>query len=834
MLDELIHNAYLSATDLAIKYETSFSTGLSSDQVATKKSLFGLNEITNPKAHPLYLFLKQFTSPFVIIFLIIGTVSLITHEYINGVVILACILINIFVTRWQEHKSENYLNALKKYLLQSENVIRNGKTVSISSRELVPGDIIMLKQGDIIPADVRFIEVNNITVDQSTLTGESNPVTKTSQPSTIHTIFDAINIGFSGSAVINGQAKALVISIGNSTYFNQNVTDDLSIKESDFHKKIDQFSFYMTIVILCAVCTLFFLTFLLKSHLGFFNIFIFATALALSITPEALPAMVTFALARAVTKLTKSNIIVKRFSALQDMGSMDVLCVDKTGTLTENLLTVSEVMPYKTGTPLFYAALVNSMPPAHGFDEAIVQALSKNDLDALSLYNNIYIQSFDAAKRRNFAVLQNKQTNEYICIARGSFESIVSLCNEPAEEITNLNNWVLQESKQGKRSLAIGYKIMPKSDYTEHTWEHEDTNLTLAGCISFYDPIKKTTPQTIATAKKMGVQLKILSGDMKEVCAAVASELKLIQHPNEVISGDEYISKPDKEKDQIVQNTIVFARMLPEQKFDVLKRLQKQYIVGYLGDGMNDIPALSIADIAITVENALDIVRDAADIILLKKSLLAIITGIKESRTVFNNIITYMRVTIASNFGDFFALGIASFILPYLPLLPIHIITVNFVTDFPSFAIATDTSDINQLHKPQKFNLRSLLFVTIIFGLLGMILDLSFFFPFKKFGEQTVQSGYFILNIWSELAFILCLRCRTFVFKCSRPSTALLSLAILVAIIAFWLPFSHIGQTYMNFVPLALNQIATVSIFTLLYIAAIEATKWALRMQKIL
>lgn len=829
MLDELIQDANLSITDLATKYQTSLSAGLTSEQVATKKSLYGFNEIKNEKAHPFYLFLKQFTSPFVIIFLIIGIISLITHEYINGVVILSCVLINIFVTRWQEHKSESYLNALKKYLLQSESVIRNGKTSTVSSRELVPGDIVLLKQGDIIPADVRFIETNDITIDQSTLTGESNPVSKTSQPCVIHTIFDAANIGFSGSAVINGQAKALVLAIGKSTYFNQNITDDLSIKESDFHKKIDRFSFYMTFVILFAVCALFLLTLLFKSHLGFFNIFVFATALALSITPEALPAMVTFALARAVTKLTTSNIIVKRFSALQDMGSMDVLCVDKTGTLTENQLTVSEVVPYENGTPLLYAALLNSTPPARGFDEAIIQALTENELKALSLYENIYIQSFDAAKRRNVAVLKNTQTDEYIYIARGSFESISSICNLPAEAQTKLNNWIIKESKVGKRSLAIGYKTMPRGDYSSHEWEKENTHLSLAGCISFSDPIKKTTPETIATAKKLGVQLKILSGDMKEVCAAVAGELKLIQNPEEVIAGDEYISKSEDEKDHIAQKTVVFARMLPEQKLDVLKRLQKLYIVGYLGDGMNDIPALSIADIAITVENALDIVRDAADIILLKKSLLAIITGIKESRTVFSNITTYMRMTISSNFGDFFALGIASFILPYLPMLPVHIIAVNFLTDPPSFALATDTPDTNQLHKPQKFNMKSLLLVTVVFGLMCMVLDLSFFLVFKKFGKQILQSSYFVINMWTEIAFILCLRCRTFVLNCSRPSNILLGLSALVVVIAVWLPYSYIGQTYMNFVPLTMNQLFMVGCVTLFYVAAIEATKSVLR-----
>lgn len=834
MSDELIQNAYLAPAELAAKFETSLTAGLTSEQVTKKRSFYGLNEIINKKAHPLYAFFKLFSSPFVIIFLIIGGASLIIGQYVSGIVILSCVFINIFVTRWQEYKSESYLNALKKYLLRSESAIRNGNTVIVSSRELVPGDIILLKQGDIIPADVRFIEVNNITIDQSTLTGESNPIAKNARECVVHSIFDAMNIGFSGSAVMNGQAKALVLAVGKATYFNQTVTDDLSIKESDFHKKIDQFSFFMTGAILIAVCILFILMLAFKSPMGFFNIFIFATALALSITPEALPAMVTFAVARGVSKLTKSNIIVKRFSALQDMGSMDVLCVDKTGTLTENQLTVNEVMPYQNGTPLFYAALVNSTPPARGFDEAIVQALSETDLNNLSLYENIFVVSFDAAKRRNFSVLRNKQTQEYLCIARGSFESISASCTLPPDDKANLQNWILDESKQGKRSLAIGYKIMSHADETTQ-WEHEDNNLTFAGAISFYDPIKKTTPQTIATANKLGVHLKILSGDMKEVCAAVAKELKLIQSHEEVIAGDEYMSKSEEEKDYIAQNSVVFARMLPEQKFDVLKRLQNQkFIVGYLGDGMNDIPALAIADVAITVENALDIVRDAADIILLKKSLLAIITGIKESRTIFSNITTYMRITVAVNFGDFFALGIASLLLPYLPMLPLHIILINFLTDFPSFAIATDIPDIHQLKKPQKFNLLALLAVTIVFGLMCMLLDLTYFFPFKKFGQQVVQSGYFILNIWTEIVFIFCLRCRTFLFNCSRPSKALLLLSALIAVIAVWLPYSYIGQTYLNFVPLTLSQLSMVAGITMLYVATIEIVKKTLHTYKML
>lgn len=830
MSEDLVRYAQLSSDKLATQFETSLTAGLSKEETAKKRKQYGLNEIAPSYAYPFYLFLKEFFSPFVIIFILVGSLSLVMKEYINGIIVLCCVFFNILITRYQEHKSENYIESLKKYLLSSVTVVRNNASVSVSSRELVPGDIILLKQGDIIPADVRFIEVHEITLDQSTLTGESTPIAKTAEPADIHSIFDAANIGFSGSSVLTGQAKALVLSIGKGTYFTQSVNILASIKESDFHKKINHFSYLMTIIILISVLFLFILTLIFKSHIGLFNIFMFSSALALSITPEALPAIVTFALSRAVNILAQSSVIIKRFSALQDMGSMDILCVDKTGTLTENKLTVSQVIPYQQEDPLFYAALLNSTPPEKGFDEALVQALSQEDLDRLLTYDIVFTQTFDPIKRSNVAVLRNKKTNECIYIMRGAFEHIVPTCNLSQEDFNVFHQRILQESTEGKRSLAVGYKLLPEGDYTHHDWAKEDTNLSFAGCISFYDPIKKTAAATIETAQRIGVQLRILSGDMKEVCALVAQKLKLINDPKEVLSGEEYMNKSPEEKDAAVEQTIVFARMLPEQKLDVLKRLQnKKYIVGFLGDGMNDMAALSVADIAITVENALDMVRDTADIILLRKSLRAIINGIKESRIVFSNINKYIYSTIAGNFGNFFALAASVFIVPYLVLLPIQVIINNFLTDLPSMALAADQVDISELHKPKKFDLKFTLWITLLFGIISMIVDLAYIFFFKNDPESVMQTGFFVLSTLTGVALILSLRCQYSVFYCAPPSKVLLLTSLGAVLFSILVPFTAFGTHFIHLAPISFARLNSIIFLTIIYFIVNEITKKIVR-----
>jgi Mg2+-importing ATPase len=825
---ELQAYAAQSVEDILKHFNSSLTNGLTSTEALNRVSTFGQNELQKPKKDILVLFLKQFISPFIMMLLIMGSIALMLKEYINGIFIITGVLINIIVTWVQEYKSARYLQTLQKYLFCHVHVKRDGTIIEILNRDLVPGDIIFVKRGDIIPADVRFLEVHDLTVDQSTLTGESIPVDKCAQEKTMNTIYDAYNIGFMGTAITNGTAHALVIAIGKSTYLGQTLNSNLStFKESQFLHKIRQFSYYMTLIIVIAITLLFLLSLLFKKNIDAFDLMIFSIALAISITPESLPAIVTFSLSRAIHALTLDKVIVKQFTALQDLGSLELLCVDKTGTLTENELQVKDVFAYESSDLLFMAAQINDFPPSKDFDQALIQALTPEQQTLLAQQKRIYMRSFDSNTRSTFGVITEEEhnQNDFLCIARGSFDALTKICEPlPAATYEQYNNWYLKKSDEGYRVLAVGFKkVGPQDD-----WQKEEHSLSFAGLISFEDPIKKTATEAITLAQRLGVIIKVISGDNREVCTHVAKQLQLIESTSQIMDGQQYAQLDGQQKEKSINDTTVFAHMLPEQKLDVLSKIEKTYITGYLGDGINDIPALNKANVAISVENANDMVRDAADIILLKKSLMPIVKGIKESRSLFANINKYMIITMTGNFGNCLSLAISSFVIPYLPMLPVQIIIVNLLCDLPMLAIATDHVDIEELKNPHKLDLAHLFTVTAIFAIISSAFDLFYFALFKQYDQQTLQTGWFILNILTELVVIFSLRSRQSFITARGPSWTLISLSIMSTLIALSLPYSIIGQTYFSFVTLHHLQLMIIIALTMSYFMATESTKWLL------
>lgn len=823
ILNSLSSTTKQSVEQIIQTYATSATNGLSSDEVSKRTSTYGANELQKPKKDILLLFFKQFLSPFIIMLLVMGSIAIMLQEYINGIFIITGVLLNIIVTWFQEYRSASYLQSLTKYLFSTVHVKRNGTMVEILNRDLVPGDIIFLRPGDIIPADVRFIDAQDITVNQSTLTGESIPVDKCDQPITLTDIYDAYNIGFMGTSITTGQATALVIGTGHETYLGNTMSDTSAVKESQFLQKIRQFSYYMTLIILTSITLLFIVSLFFKTHMSPFDLMIFSIALAISITPEALPAIVTFTLSRAIHVLMLDKVIVKQFTALQDLGSIELLCVDKTGTLTENQLRVENSFDYQCPDLLFLAAQINNFPPSKDFDKALLEALPDEKKSQIEQKKILFMRSFDSKTRSTFGVIQENNQQDFLCIARGSFDAVTQLCLPlPPSTQQEYFEWYSKKSKEGHRVLAIASKRVNEP----LDWVHEERALQFAGLISFEDPIKKTATEAIAIAEQLGIIIKVISGDNKEVCSHVAKSLQLIEQDNQIIDGEEYDNLTDSQKDVIINQVTVFAHMLPEQKLDILIRLEKVYITGYLGDGINDIPALNKANVAITVENASDVVRDAADIILLKKSLMPIIKGIKESRTIFANINKYMVITLTGNFGNFLSLVISSFIIPYLPMLPVQIIIVNLLSDFPMLAIATDHVDIDDLRTPRRFDLQNLFIVTAIFAIISTTFDLIYFMLFKQYSEQTLQTGWFMLNILTELVIIFSLRSRHNFLRATKPSWILVALSLLSTIVALLLPYSIIGQTYFSFITLHVWQFMTIIALTVAYLMAIESAKW--------
>lgn len=824
--DKLYQYAGQSIDAVIASLNSSLKQGLSEKETHTRRSAYGPNNMPSQAIHAFTLFLKQLRSPFIIMFFVLALLALLLQEYMNGIFMGTSIFINIIITWFQEYKSVSYLQSLNRYLLAQVYTLRDGSMKQVSSEQLVPGDIIFLKQGDIIPADVRFVEAHHVTVDQSVITGESTPIEKDARPITLNTLYDARNIGFMSTSLVTGQATALIIATGRDTIIGHTIASTSIIKESHFLHTIRIFSYYLSAAIMIAISILLSISLLLKAHTNFFDLFIFAIALTISITPEALPAIITFTLSKAMHNLLLEKVIVKQFTALQDLGSIDILCVDKTGTLTEHEQHLDNVTPYDHQDPLLLAAYIHNIPPAQDFDETILQTLSADQRKELNQASRIFIREFDSKRRCAFGVIKQKEHTEYLCIARGAFDEIIKLCSPlPSADYQTYSNMNTQKSSEGKRVLAVAYKYA----HEQHDWQQEEHSLHFAGLLSFSDPIKKSSLQALSIAQKLGITIKMLSGDNKEVCSYIAKNLGLISTDNEVITGEIYNTMKDDEKNHIVSRAAVFAHMLPEQKLDILTRLQLKHTVGYVGDGINDIPTLQIAHVAITVSNANDIVRQAADIILLKKSLMLIIKSIQESRILFANIRKYLVITMASNFGNFCALVISSFIVPYLPMLPVHIILINLLADFPMLAIATDRVDIEDLKQPQELHIPHLLRIITLFAALSTACDLIYFLLFKGFGQQTLQTGWFVLSILTEIALIFSLRSKSFFAQTTRPSWTLTAFAIISALTACILPYSSPGATYFSMKALTFMQMCLIMLLTISYVVINELAKQLLK-----
>jgi len=804
-------------------------TGLTDKEAENLQKVYGLNEIKVKEVGAWDILIRQFKSAFFYLLFIAGILALIFGEKINGILIFVFAFINVFLGFFQEFRAQRAISILKEYLPKEVEVLREGKEKFIDKKFLVPGDIVLLDSGDIVLADLRIFESKNFLVDESTLTGESQPIAKISEPLEKESkeIFGAKNIAFSGTSVISGKAKGIVIGTGKNTEFGKiaKLTAETA-KPSIYEKELADFSKVILKTVLFTILAVFLASFLIKKEIPKSDFAIFCLALIVGIVPEALPVIVGSALSRGALRLARKKVVMERLSAIEDLGNMEILCTDKTGTLTENKLKIEEVISVDKERCLNFAFLASEFLEKrklrNPFDIAIFQKTKKEERLILKKYKLLFEIPFDPKRKMNSVLIEGENKNK-ILILRGAPEEILERCLEIEGNLNKeeIEKNLKKEGEEGKRILAIAYKFFDKEEYSEE----DERNLKFLGYITFLDPLKKTAKATLELAKKLGVQIKILTGDAPEVAGKVANDVRLIDDPKKVILGKDLDSLSENEFEKKCEEFRVFARIAPETKLKIIKSLQKKYEVGFMGEGINDAPALKIAHVAIAVKGAADVSKEASDILLLETDLRIVIEGIREGRNIFANINKYIKCTLSSNFGNFYSVATMSLILPFLPMLPAQILLVNLLSDFPLISLAGDSVDVEELRKPKMYRLNQIFPLIIFLAIISSIFDFTFLGIFYGQNESLIQTLWFTMSVLTEISLIFSIRTRRFFLMAKKPAGFLIFLSILTSTLTLILPFTNFGKNFFHFTSPLPSSLLIIFSLILAYLFASEIVK---------
>ena len=819
--------------------------GLSQAEADSRLKQYGLNEIAREKRQSAVMrLLSNVKNPLVLLLTALGVLSFLTGDLRATVVIFVMVVLGVVLRFVQEIRADNAAEKLRAMVSNTATLVRDGKEAEVSLKMLVPGDIIQLAAGDMVPADVRVLSAKDLFLNQSALTGESLPVERKADATSaaIQNPLELPNICFLGSNVESGSATAVVIHTADRTYFGSLAASVVGERQlTSFDKGVNKFTWLMIYFIAVMVPAVFLINGLSKHN--WLEAFLFAMAVAVGLTPEMLPMIVTVNLSKGALAMARKKVIVKRLNAIQNFGAMDVLCTDKTGTLTQGKIVLEKhldahgdpsekVLQYGYLNSYHHTGLKNLL------DEAILahQELEER-LRAKEKYRKIDEIPFDFVRRRMSVVVEDTTgLNTLIC--KGAVEEVLGLCTrvEVKGEIIEVlpehdakRRQIADElNGQGFRVIALAYKQMPGATDEPTYAVKDESDLILLGFLAFLDPPKDTASPALKQLHDLNVDVKILTGDNEIITAYICKEVGMpVKH---LVLGSQIEAMSEAELAEAASVTSVFARLAPAHKERIIRALQsKGHVLGFMGDGINDAPALKTADVGISVDNAVDIAKESSDIILLENSLLILEQGVREGRRVFGNIVKYIKMAASSNFGNMFSVVGASAFLPFLPMLPIQVLTNNLLYDFSQTTIPTDEVDADWLTKPRKWEIGEILRFILIIGPISSIFDyLTFFMMLYVFNcwhnPALFHTGWFVESLFTQTLIIHVIRTNKIPFFQSWASWPLILTSVIIVAVGAGLTVSPLAGA-LGFVPLASLYWLLLAIILVSYVVLTQLAK---------
>lgn len=821
----------LSAADL-LKLLESVKEGLTGSEAKKRLDLYGANLLKPQKrTDVLRLLISQFKSPIILILFFATGLSFFLHDAVDAMIILSIVLISGLLGFWQERGASNAIAKLLSIVQIKAAVLRDGKSIEIPVEQIVPGDIVILNAGDIIPGDGLVQDSKDLFVDEAMLTGETFPVEK--EPAVLPQetpLAQRTNALWMGTHVVSGTATQLIVRTGTQTEFGK-VSDRLKLRpqETEFEHGIRRFGYFLMEVTLMLVVTIFAINVYLARPV--LDSFLFSLALAVGLTPQLLPAIISINLSHGAKRMAVKKVIVKRLASIENFGSMNIICSDKTGTLTEGTVQLQSAFNVD-GAPsdkVLLHAYLNAFYQK-GFTNPIDEAIRNYRKLDITSYQKLDEIPYDFLRKRLSILVSHDNTN--LMVTKGALVNVLAVCTtvETSDgtiaDITTVRDKVQKHfeefSSKGFRTLGVAYKNMGSDSRISK--DHE-TGMTFSGFLVLFDPPKPNIIETITNLKNLGVTLKVITGDNHLVAANVSQQMGLKN--TKILTGPDISHMSDAALLKSVGNVDVFAEIEPNQKERIIIALKKAgNVVGYMGDGINDASAIHAADVGISVDSAVDVAKDAADIVLLEKDLGVLVQGVREGRATFANTLKYVFMATSANFGNMFSMAGVSLIVPFLPLLPKQILLTNLMTDFPEMTIATDSVDKEMIDYPRRWDIKAIRKFMITFGIVSSVFDyLTFGLLLLVLHATEVQfrTGWFLESVVSASLIVLVIRSRKPSYK-SKPGKYLLIATISIVVITLILPYTPLAGIF-GFSPLPVPFLLFIGVIILLYIFTAEVVK---------
>jgi Mg2+-importing ATPase len=819
--------------------------GLTNEDAGRRSRLYGQNSMVQESHFTTLLsFFGYFANPLVIILVVASGVSLALGEHAGGLIIIAIVLFSVLLNFLMEFQARHAVEDIQKQIASTAAVVRNGREQELPTVEIVPGDIIRLNAGDLVPADARLLEVKDLHVRESVLTGESLPVEKTATDLTKekHGVGDASNSVFLGTAVQTGIATAIVVCTGKDTACGE-IAHRLATRppETEFGRGVRHFGMMLTWVTMLLV--LFVLLVNIVFHRPLLESFLFSVALAVGMTPEMMPMIITVTLAQGAKRMTRKKVLVKQLSAIEDFGSIDILCTDKTGTLTEGEIILDRHVDFlgKDSDNVLQFIYLNSHFEA-GIKSPLDDAVLKHEAPSIVGYDKLDEIPFDFNRKRLSVAVRHADGD--LLITKGEAESVLAICEQvtvdgvPQPFDENLREQAQETFKRlsadGYRALGVAVRKMEKQNVFTVAAEN---SMTLVGFAAFLDPPKEGVLSVLTALKQNGISVVVMTGDNQYVTQKIAHDVGL--DADRIVIGNQLDAMDDAAIAMQAENGTIFTRVSPEQKNRVILALKARgHLVGYMGDGINDAPSLHTADVGISVMNGVNVAKDAAKIILLEKDLAVVSDGVLEGRRSFANIMKYIIMGTSSNFGNMFSMAAASLFLPFLPMLPSQILLNNFLYDVSQVSIPTDNVDPAMEQRPKRWQIGFIRQFMTIIGPISSIYDfLTFGVLLWVFHASTNESlfrtGWFVESLATQTLVVFVIRTAANPLK-SRPSRPLLISVLTVVAVAVALPYTPLGG-WLRFTPLPISLLTTIAILAVTYLFLVQAVKtWFYRKHALL